>query len=187
MKSTAGRQPPPVARPTQQRLFFALWPTDEFRDQIQAATQSIAQASGGRLIPTRNFHVTLLFLGEITAESFGAVQQAGAQLAGSAAFELNFDGIESWGRRLLSLTASTSPAAVIDLASRLRANLSSFVREDEREFRPHITLARDLPRSRPPQKIEGLRQEVNDFALVESVRDARGSQYSVLTRWSLSR
>lgn len=176
MNPTAGRQ----------RLFFALWPTDQFRDQIQAATHSIAEASGGRLIPARNFHVTLLFLGDIPAESFGVVQQAGAQLAGSAAFELNFDGIEAWGRRLLSLTASTSPPELIDLASRLRASLSSFVREDEREFRPHITLARDLPRSRLTQKIAGLRQKVNDFALVESVRDARGSQYSVLERWPLS-
>ena len=169
------------------RLFFALWPTDQFRAELETATHAIAQASGGRLIPARNFHVTLLFLGEIPTESFDAIQQAAAQLAGSSAFELNFDGVETWGRRLLCLTSSTPPAAAIDLATRLRANLSNFVREDEREFRPHITLARDLPRQRPTQQIDGLRQKVNDFALVESVRDARGSQYSVLTRWSLSR
>ena len=61
------------------------------------------------------------------------------------------------------------------------------MREGEREFRPHVTLARDLRRGRAIQKIEALRQEVNDFALVESVRDGSGSQYSVLARWPLSR
>ncbi|MBM0103421.1 RNA 2',3'-cyclic phosphodiesterase [Steroidobacter sp. S1-65] len=169
------------------RLFFALWPTDQFRAEIETATHAIALASGGRLIPARNLHVTLLFLGEVPAENFDVVQQAAAPLAGSPAFELSFDGVEAWGRRLLCLTSSTPPAAAIDLATRLRAHLSNFVREDEREFRPHITLARDLPRSRPTQKIEVLRQQVNDFALVESVRDARGSQYSVLNRWPLER
>lgn len=173
--------------PDRRRLFFALWPTDQFRANLEAATRAIAQASGGRLIPATNFHVTLLFLGDISAEHFDFVQQAGAQLAGSPAFEVDFDGVEAWGRRLLCLTASTAPAAAIDLATRLRSNLRGFVRENEREFRPHITLARDLPRSGPSQKIEVLRQEVNDFALVESVRDARGSQYSVLTRWPLGR
>ncbi|HEY0683847.1 MAG TPA: RNA 2',3'-cyclic phosphodiesterase [Steroidobacter sp.] len=174
-------------KPPARRLFFALWPTDQFRTQIQAATLAIAQASGGRLIPERNFHVTLLFLGEVPAERFDSVQLAGAQLTGCSAFELNFDGVESWGRKLLCLTTSTTPAAAMELAAQLRASLSSFVREDEREFRPHVTLARDLRRGRATQKIEGLRQEVNDFALVESVPDARGSQYSVLARWPLSR
>ena len=176
----------PAAARGGRRWFFALWPTDPFRTQIQEATLAIAQASGGRLIPARNFHVTLLFLGEVPAERFDAVQQAGARLAGSPAFELNFDGVEAWGRRLLCLTTSTPPAAAIALATRLRGHLSSDVRQDEREFRPHITLARDLRRSCAAEAIHGLRQKVDDFALVESVRDASGSQYSVLARWPLS-
>ena len=69
--------------PAHQRLFFALWPTDELRAEIQAATSAIIHASRGRPIPARNLHVTLLFLGDVSAEKLAAVQQAGAQLAGS--------------------------------------------------------------------------------------------------------
>jgi 2'-5' RNA ligase len=168
------------------RLFFALWPTDELRAEIQVSTRAIAQASGGRLIPPRNYHVTLLFLGDVPFESIAAVQQAGARLAGGPAFKLNFDGVEAWGRKVLCLTTSTPPAAAIELATRLRAGLSSYLqRHDEHEFRPHITLARDLPRVSPSQKIKALCQEVTGFALVESVRDAAGSQYSLLARWPL--
>ncbi len=169
------------------RLFLALWPTDEFRAQIEASTLAIRRASGGRLIPPRNYHVTLLFLGDVATESVGAVQEASARLAGSPAFELRFDCIEAWGRKLLCLTSSTPPAAATDLAARLRSGLSSYIqRPEEREFRPHITLARDLARGRRSEKIEVLCQKAMDFALVESVRDASGSRYSLLERWPLS-
>jgi 2'-5' RNA ligase len=168
------------------RLFFALWPSDEFRAQIQAATRAIAQATGGRLIPPQNYHVTLLFLGDVPTDRVAAVQEASARLAGSSAFELNFDGIEAWGRKLLCLTTSTVPAAAADLAERLRFALSSYLsRPDEREFRPHITLARNLTRGRRTERIAPLRQEVADFVLVESERDADGSRYSILERWPL--
>lgn len=168
------------------RLFFALWPSDELRAQIEAIALPVVHASGGRPIPPRNFHVTLLFLGEIPAGNFSAIQQAGASLAGAPAFQLEFDGIESWGRKVLCLTSSTPPAAAIDLADRLRASLRSQLKQlDERPYSPHITLARDLPRGRPVQKTKSLLQKVNDYVLVESVRDAAGSHYSVLERWPL--
>ena len=175
-----------TSRGGRQRLFFALWPTDEFRAEIQTSTQAIAEASGGRLIPPRNYHVTLLFLGDVPVESVAAVQQAAAQLAGSPAFELNFDGIEAWQRKVLCLTTSTPPAAAIELSARLRSNLGSHLpRHDEHEFRPHVTLARDLPRAQRARKVKALCQKVVDFSLVESVRDASGSHYSVLARWPL--
>jgi 2'-5' RNA ligase len=127
----------------------------------------------------------LLFLGEIPAALFPVIQQAGAALAGSTAFQLEFDTIESWGRKLLCLTSPAPPAAV-DLGEKLRANLRSPLKQvDERPYSPHITLARDLPRALRPQKIKTLNQQVNDYALVESVRDAGGSHYSVLERWPL--
>lgn len=168
------------------RLFFALWPSDEFRAELEAATLSLARASGGRLIPPRNLHVTLLFLGEISNEKLPAIQQAGAALIGNPTFALDFDTVESWGRNILCLTSSAPPPVAIELADKLRASLRSQLKQlDERPYLPHITLARDLPRGLRPQKIKPLRQQVNDFALIESVCDAGGSHYSILERWPL--
>jgi len=108
-------------------------------------------------------------------------------MAGSPAFQLELDTIESWGRKVLCLTSSAPAAAAIDLAEKLRANLRSQLKHlDERPYSPHITLARDLPRGSGPQKIKPLCQKMNDYALVESVRDAGGSHYSILERWPLS-
>lgn len=170
-----------------QRLFFALWPSDEFRDEIVSATRTMASDSGGRVIPPENLHVTLLFLGQVARSQLASVQQAGAACANSAGFELIFDRAEIWGRaNLLCLTTSSSPAAVTELAKKLRDSLrGEGSGKDEHEFRPHITLARDLPRRSRPETIKALRTKVNELVLVDSRPGPSGSQYSVLSRWPL--
>lgn len=170
------------------RLFFAFWPTDAFRDQIVAATQSMARDSGGRVIPPENLHVTSLFLGQVADARFDAVQQAAEACADASAFELTFDRVEVWGRaNLLCLTTSAIPPAARTLADRLRRSLrDEVIATSEHEFRPHITLARDLPRGAaiaPP--LQPLLMKVNDFVLVESRPGRRGSEYSQLRRWPL--
>jgi 2'-5' RNA ligase len=169
------------------RLFFALWPSDEFRGEIVSATQAIARNSGGRVIPPENLHVTLLFLGQVSESRFAAVQQAGDACANEPAFELSFDRAEVWGRaNLLCLTTSATPAEATALAEKIRHSLrEETLGTSEHEFRPHITLARDLPRRRHPEPINSLRTKVNEFVLVESRPGPSGSQYSVLARWPL--
>jgi RNA 2',3'-cyclic 3'-phosphodiesterase len=169
------------------RLFFALWPTDEFRADLVLATQNIACDSGGRVIPPENLHVTLLFLGQVPNARFDAVQQAADALTHAPAFELSFDRAEVWGRaNLLCLTTSTTPPAAAALADKLGHSLRDERAEaSEREFRPHITLARDLPRRRRPEPMQPLLMKVNDFVLVDSRQGPSGSQYEVLRRWPL--
>jgi len=171
------------------RLFFALWPSDEFRADLVSATQALARDSGGRVIPPENLHVTLLFLGSVPSARFAAVQQAGDVCANAPAFTLSFDRTEVWGRaNLLCLTTTTlTPPQATVLAEKLRHSLRDEVMAtSEHEFRPHITLARDLPRRRRPEPISPLLMKVNDFALVQSQPGPSGSQYSVLSRWPLA-
>jgi 2'-5' RNA ligase len=53
------------------------------------------------------------------------------------------------------------------------------------EFRPHVTLARDVPRMRSIETIRPIEWRVDDFVLVESNMTKTGSEYSVLERWPL--
>jgi 2'-5' RNA ligase len=170
-----------------QRLFFALWPSDEFREQLVSATRTAARDSGGRVIPPENLHVTLLFLGQVPSARFEAVQRAGDAAANAPAFEVSFDRAEVWGRaNLLCLSTSTTPAAASALEQKLRHSLRDEMSgTSEHEFRPHITLARDLPRRSRPEPIQPLLMKVNDFVLVQSRPGPSGSQYSVVTRWPL--
>src|SRR5262245_21426043 len=56
------------------RLCVALWPTDAVRVQLAAAAEPYA--SFGRVIPARNLHITLVFLGAVAHERMAVVLEA---------------------------------------------------------------------------------------------------------------
>jgi 2'-5' RNA ligase len=169
------------------RLFFALWPDDDVRARIEQAARDAIQRSGGRAVPVRNLHVTLVFLGQVAAARVRAATDAANKTNGRS-FEISFDQIEAWPRsNVLCLTSRQLPPASRDLAEALSRELSS--REfalREQLFRPHITLARDAARKRGAEPIAPLLWPISEFALIESNMTKTGSEYSVLERWRLA-
>ncbi|HLS79829.1 MAG TPA: RNA 2',3'-cyclic phosphodiesterase [Steroidobacter sp.] len=180
------------------RLFFALWPSDALRQRVAAQTAARARRSGGRPVPPENLHVTLFFLGQVRETHLPDVLAAAASLRGSA-IEIDFDGVEVLrGSRVLCLTAQETPASLAALLDALRGALQPLGFEADRwRFRPHVTLARDVPRpgrrgaagepQNPRERLpEPLCWTANEFALVESTATPAGSTYTVLARWPLS-
>ncbi len=148
--------------------------------------RSRVEASGGRPIPAENLHVTLVFIGSVPESRFERVIHAAAQVRG-APFDLEFDQIEAWARsRVLCLTSSSTPPQLIEIEEQLRFNLlgGQFdIRQEE--YRPHVTLARDVGRRTMREAIAPIGWSVEDFALVESRPGRSGSKYSVVERWPL--
>jgi RNA 2',3'-cyclic 3'-phosphodiesterase len=169
------------------RLFFALWPADDLRMRIETETGSLVERAGGRRTPARNLHVTVLFLGDVPAVRSEAVLAAAAETSGDA-FQISFDQIETWpGSNVLCLTCRRPPSALAGLAEELRTRLAARTFEFRKQvFRPHITLARDLPRMRSTESIPPLHWPVGDFVLVESNMTRSGSRYSVVRSWPLA-
>jgi len=184
-----------VQSESRRRLFFALWPADEVRRQIEETTVGHARHSGGHVVPARNFHVTLVFVGEVTAQQVEGVMAAGGATSAQR-FSMAFDQIESWPRsNVLVLNAARTPPEMVTLVDHLLFNLLEKQVKLKREvYRPHVTLVRQLPRLRPLQKIERISWPVHEFALIESTNDAaqggsrgaEGTRYTVLARWPLS-
>ena len=170
-----------------QRLFFALWPSDELRRSIEEATVGIARHSGGHVVPARNFHVTLAFLGDISREQLPAVLAAGAATA-APRFSFVLDQVQVWPRsNVLVLDAPRTPPALVTLVDHLLFNLLEKQIKLKREvYRPHVTLARSLSRPRPLQKVGPFEWPVNEFALLASSLGAEEAKYTVLERWPLS-
>ncbi|MET0497582.1 MAG: RNA 2',3'-cyclic phosphodiesterase [Steroidobacteraceae bacterium] len=169
------------------RLFFALWPTDELREQIASDTHEWIARCGGAAIPPSNFHVTLAFLGAVPEESLERICEIGAQLRGPP-FEFTLDTIESWSAAgVLCLTATQPAPSLLSLAARLRFSLlEQQVDSAPQEFRPHVSLAR-APSARIDAPIGPMIWPVCEVVLVESSNAARGSQYRILDRWTLKR
>lgn len=177
------------------RLFFALWPPEALRARLERNTHSLVRDSGGRVIPARNFHVTVVFVGEVPQSRLNVVMAAAAATS-SPAFTLALDRIEAWpGSKVLVLSGASTPLELTTLVTRLRFNLLS--RQIELKpgvYRPHITLARNLPRASPapsPQVAamagsESVEWPVSEFVLIESTVTRSGSDYRVLARRPLA-
>lgn len=170
------------------RLFFALWPSDALRTQIHQKTHALARATRRRVIPPENFHVTVLFLGEVLRSRVEIVRDAGARASATAgSFELWLDQIEYWpGSKVACLTAPVTPPALAALAEQLRFNLLEHqIKPHPQVLRPHLTLVRKLPRLRAAVAMPPVRWTVEEFVLVDSEVSRAGSAYTVIGRWSL--
>lgn len=174
---------PPEERPDRHRVFFALWPDDATRAAISRATREAVRLSGGRPIAKERLHVTIAFLGELTAAGLEVAR--GVPPIAVGPFELTFDAVGVWPEsKILWLAPSAMPDALAELEAQLWAALvERGFRAEERVYRPHVTLAR---RARPVEAVvEPVRFAVRDLALVESFPDGRNVHYEVLERWAL--
>jgi len=163
------------------RLFVALWPSDQLRHDIEHETRSAAHHSGGRVIPSRNFHITLAFLGSLPEPR---VLDAITCVASTkvAPFELTLGSLSWWERQELLCVEPSSGADVLnELAVSLQNTLRSegFALE-RRAFRPHLTLARDVRRDHAFKPIRQLQWQVHRMELVESKNADTGSIYTIL-------
>lgn len=172
--------------PRSRRLFLAVWPSDEMRERIVRAAAPPIARSEGRATAAGNLHVTLVFLGEVALSRVDAVLAAASGVA-YPPFIIRFDQIETWpGSDVLCLTAHDSPREIHALSASLRTGLAAAGFELGRHvFRPHVTLARDVPRMRSTEAIGPIEWRVDDFVLVESNMTKTGSEYALLQRWPL--
>ena len=165
------------------RVFFALWPDDATRAAISRATRDAVRESRGRPIAKDRLHLTVAFLGELTAEGLNAARAVPPIHVG--AFELTLDTLGVWPEsKVLWLAPLDPPEALAELEARLWDRLvERGFRAADRVYRPHVTLAR---RARPPEAgAELVRWAVGELALVESLANGRGVHYEVLDRWPL--
>lgn len=178
-----------------QRLFFALWPDNLLRQQLVDSSALLVQASSGRSVPAENFHITLAFLGNVDARQQACVERMAEAISGPS-FEIMLDHFGHWPRpRVLWFAPSEVPEALVSLAKDLNVGAQECgVSMDARPYRPHLTVARKVPRPKDSQILESRRVEsvawtVGRFVLVRSVSalegERQGVHYEVIREWSL--
>jgi RNA 2',3'-cyclic 3'-phosphodiesterase len=147
-------------------------------------------------------HLTLLFLGEVTNERVGTIEQAllpvGARLA---PFDLTLEGVGAFPSaerpRVVWVGATVGASELGRLAREVRSALAGEAaasREDP--FVPHLTLLRvrsPLDRRRADELLRGQvsppgprRVRVAEFVLKESVLSARGATHRTVAAFPLT-
>ncbi|KGM07444.1 2'-5' RNA ligase [Methylophaga thiooxydans] len=166
------------------RLFFALWPDDNSREQIAQINQQITFPDIRKLIPD-NLHITLVFLGNVDDAIATAVQQRAGDII-APPISLQFDELDYWVKpKVVCLTCQRQPKAVYQLVNALTAMLTEYpVRVEQRPYRAHITLARKA-KQRPELNFSPVVINADSFALVESISTEKGVRYQVRERWLL--
>ncbi len=174
--SAGGRAPP-------QRLFFASWPDEVTRAALLAAAgPQLPQV--GRTLPAGNLHLTLVFLGNVPAAGLASLLRVGAALVWPAT-EVRLDRLDCWPRaRVLVAVTSTPPPALLELEAELRNRLAAAgLRLAAQPFRPHVTLARDVPARPAAALAPPVAWPLAELALVASQASPGGSCYRPLARW----
>lgn len=165
------------------RLFFALWPGAETGAALAELAQRLARDCGGRPVPVGKIHLTLAFLGEVDSERMPAALEAASVRA--RGFEGAFDQIGSFRRAGVAWAGMADPPRELlalerKLASRLRE--AGFALE-EREFTPHVTLARRTGRAIRRAAIAPIPWTADAFTFVRA--ETGTGRYSIVESWPL--
>lgn len=173
--------------PESKRLFFAIALPPPLQRQIVRWRADHFPPEAGHPVAAANLHLTLAFLGDVSAEK----QRALAAMAGRIAqpeFTLHLDDAGQWLRsRVVWLGTRQPPRGLLQLANMLRAQAArSGCYQSPQPFHPHITLLRDAGQAVaiPPPGFHWAFQ-VNTFALYESVFIQGRTRYTPLQRWTL--
>ena len=168
-----------------QRLFFALWPNEELRNQLHVLGQRSVPGSG-RLVKRENLHITLNFLGSTDNVRRACAEKVAANIP-TPPFRLELDKVGYWPRaRVLWAGASREPDALLSLVKQLSGGLEGcgFPLEG-RPYRTHVTLARKVARRVQPSSPSPIVGVAKDFHLVESRTNPEGVQYRIVASWPL--
>lgn len=165
------------------RLFFALQP-DRCTLQALCAIQRRLESDEGRPVPCERLHATLLFMGSQTTASLNSL----LDLAPGLEFppcRLVLDRLGHFSRAAVAWLGPTRvPTELEDFQARLAAAVvAAGIGFDDKPWRMHVTLYRDL-RKRPGRiAFEPIEWTLRNFQLMESMHNRSGLEYRCRGRW----
>jgi len=171
-----------------QRLFLALWPDDEVRQQLQTVQHKLKRSGvRAREIRPQNLHMTVAFLGDVSGQQAQLLSEKMAAISASAPL-IELQRLGHWRRsKVLFIAPQSTPPELEQLLATLRQPLAEAGFPDELDnFRPHITLFRGLGLA--PNNwldIQCIGWRASQLTLVCSQLTPRGAEYRILHRWQL--
>lgn len=163
------------------RLFTAVWPAPDLARSISALCGDCTGVCGSQVVATDSIHLTLHFLGNVPRHRMPELVRA--LNVPFRPFEFSLSRCENWRHGLVVAIPEVTPQPLIHLHAELgNALRCAGLRVDEREFRPHLTLARRHFQALPKTTGPPLLWMVDSYVLVESRATSRG-EYQVVHRY----
>lgn len=169
------------------RIFFALWPDDELRNQIaENLDRTNIDRDKCRLVTNSNLHLTLHFIGNTSIAEMKCLDRQ-ARGFDAEAFELTLDCSGYFKKsKVFWIGCQTVPQALFNLHRILAEQISQCAYQPEtRPYSPHITVARKITEAPELTPVEPVPWRVDRFVLVESISVPGGVSYEVVESYSL--
>lgn len=163
------------------RLFFALWPSHEQRQEIDDATSSFRSKLAGTWTEPGNWHVTLFYIGAFPEDEIAYLMTA-AHKVDCPSLKLKFESMRFWKRpKIICLFASQIPRELLTLVRSVESTAQTFgVEPENRPYRAHMTVARRAKPFEPITLAQPLELHWSRFHLIESVSTPSGVKYRPL-------
>jgi 2'-5' RNA ligase len=184
------------SRSNRLRLFAAVAIEGEARDKLVHAVAALKpMLHGARWVAPYNLHLTLKFFGAVDP---GRLPDLNAAMAEAAAAgnrcELRLDhwaALPRWAQATVIVASGQVTAGLARLHGIVESACAKAGFEPEvRGFRPHITLARYMERTRANRPPDSSRPDVlvgiDAITLFRSEAAQRGSLYTPMGRWALA-
>ncbi len=168
------------------RLFFALWPDEETRTQLDNVTRQFKNEDIRR-VKKSNLHITLEFLGEVSDETCQNLIDEISKLRGNA-FSLELTTI-GWWKKPQNLWIGTKqiPTPLLNLVKSIKTCVKQQgLKPDQRVYKPHVTIARKVKCKKTLESQFSIKWNVSSFALIVSKSTDAGVEYHPIKEWSLS-
>lgn len=174
------------------RLFLALWPEPDVREQISACQRSLEfQNNASRraqLVREENLHLTLCFLGAVAEDRIEELSFRLAKVE-QQEFELQLQSFGYFSAPGIAwLGLKTQSSALLQLVGALTAVVTDALPGQQgfnNDFIAHVSLCRNTAALPETANCETVYWQVTEFALVESINTMEGVVYKVLQRWPL--
>jgi 2'-5' RNA ligase len=166
------------------QYFLALWPDETTKNTLDQHVQIITKETPCKPSLAENLHLTLAYLGTLTIEECATIQKFNCAVA---PFELNLTKACHWSEQKLAYFSPESSKPLTQLHAFLNQYLlSQGFKPERREFKPHITLARDYTHALETCVLQPMHWFIHELCLVQSIPYPSTSQYQIIKRTPLT-
>lgn len=165
------------------RLFFAIELPQELKNQLELLQKMCPFA--GRPVSPHNFHITLLFLGEISHHQLHDVLDA-IEIPAIKPFQIELKQFAFYPKAEVGCIEVAANDELMQLHQHISRNLKQagiHIKQSSKPFRPHITLFRDATVQSEITQTASYSLEVDRFCLMESQFNQKGVYYEVIEEW----
>ena len=152
------------------------------RDRMRDFISPVAKLVEGRATERRNWHITLVYVGNFPASRIGELQEAKKAIEVEP-FRLRFDRLEFWPRpKIAALVPPIVPPELESLVENLQGQVlaAGVDPEHQRVYRPHVTVVQNARQFETQRLAQSAITEWSSFELVESISEPGGVTYRPL-------